>query len=483
MSVIRKKPLPLAKPEDFEGVTLMRMRSENIMRVRLVDISPTETLTLVGGDNGNGKTSFFDSLGICLGGKEAIPADPIHHGTQQGSITCDFGDGEKVKLTVHCTIKKVGDADWVSEVELDIPGHIPPSAVQTFLRKLIGRPSFDPMVFDLLPPAEQFETMQAFVAGFDFKKHAKDYQTIYDRRRDIGRDQAREQSAASSIVYAEKPPAERVDENALQEELVNTQARLGKRERANDQIAQARQIIAGTEAAIAVARADAEAARDREVARLEELIAAARKACDDKIARDTEQLRAQETAATAQIEDLEKKLREAKPLRAVDDIGADLTAARTSNQKLRDWQQQRDRHAEHQKKADDFAQQYNDLTAQLDTMDAAKAKAIRESQMPVEGLGFADGFVTMMAPDGKPVPWSQASMAQRVDASCAIAMAMNPKIKVILIRNGSNLGKTIRERIRQRAAEKGYRVLMEVVEEGAGTHVVIEDGVVKGVAA
>lgn len=483
MAVIRKKQLPPAKPEDFEGVTLMRMRSENIMRVRLVDLSPTETLTFIGGDNGNGKTSFLDSLGICLGGKDAIPKDPIHHGKQVGTITCDFGDGEKVKLTVHCTIKKLGDEDWVNEVELDIPDYVPPSGVQTFLKKLIGKPSFDPMVFDLLPPAEQFETMQAFVAGFDFKKHAADYKAIFDRRRDIGRDQSREQSAADAIVYADKPPAEEVDENALQAELLDTQQRLSRRDRAKDAIEAARVTIAGADEAITAARQKAESARDREVARLEQLISDARKACDDEIASETARLKDAATAANAQIEDLEEKLRGAKVLRTVEEISADLTAARASNLKLRDWKSLKDRHAEHQKKADEFAKAYADKTAELDAMDEAKAKAIREATMPVEGLGFGDGFVTMTAPDGKPVPWSQASMAQRVDASCAIAMAMNPKIKVILIRNGSNLGKTIRERIRQRAAEKGYRVLMEVVEEGAGTHVVIEDGVVKGAAA
>jgi hypothetical protein len=67
-----------------------------------------------------------------------------------------------------------------------------------------------------------------------------------------------------------------------------------------------------------------------------------------------------------------------------------------------------------------------------------------------------------------------------VTASTAIAMALNPKLKVVIIRDGSNLGSTLRNQIRDMAAARGYRVLLEVVDEsGANSDVYIEDGQVK----
>lgn len=499
MSIVRKK-LSVAVPEDFEGMTLMRMRTENIKRVRLVDLTVTEPLTLVGGDNSNGKTSFLDSLGWLLGGKEAIQMDPIHHGKQSGSIMADFGDGKHVKLTATRTLKRVGDDDWTSDIELEIPGHISPTAIQSFLNKLAGEMSFDPMAFDRLTDAERFDAMQKFVTGFDFKKHAADRKELFDDRTDVNRDQRREQGAADAIVLTKSPPSARIDEAALAEELrlagdknLDIERRRSNRQKAVDAIEAAKGVQARTDEAIARAKLNAEAIRDREVSRLREQIhalerqmATVRSECDDTIRRESDQLRAQATAIETEAGDLQVKLDAAGPLADEVDttaIAARIAEARASNKLLDDWEAQRRRHEEHQKKADELAQASADLTAQIDALDAAKDKAIREAQMPVEGLGFGDGYITLRGPNGAgPVPWSQAGTAERMDASTAIAMALNPKLKVILIRDGSNLGKTIRERIRQRASERGYRVLMEVVEEGGGTHVVIEDGVVKQAA-
>jgi hypothetical protein len=58
--------------------------------------------------------------------------------------------------------------------------------------------------------------------------------------------------------------------------------------------------------------------------------------------------------------------------------------------------------------------------------------------MPVEGLGFADSedgpFVTLGAE-----PFDQASQAQKIRVSVAIAAAMNPKLRVARILDGSLL--------------------------------------------
>jgi hypothetical protein len=495
-----KKKLPVATPEEFEGMTLMRMRSENIKLLRFVDVTLKDTVTLVGGENDQGKTSFLDSYGWCLRGKLEIQMDPIRHGAQTGSITCDFGDGEKVKLSVTRTLKRVGDAEWTEDVDVEIPGHIPPSRIEDFLRKLTGEFAVDPMAFDRLKAPEKFEALQTLITDFDFKSYERNRKTFYDERTDVGRDQRREQSAADAMLIAVEPPCERVDEEALQQELTDAgqknldiERRRGNRDKAVETIAAARLVISGTERAIEAARLQAEAIRDQEVTRLEERIAeiqkqieSTRQICDQTVEREGARIRDEARAALASANELQAKLDAAGELSPPADtaaIGERLTEARASNKRLDAWETQRNSRKKYQDEADRLAKKYAELSEEIATLDAAKQSAIEAAELPVEGLGFAEGYITLPAGDGSgPVPWEQAGTAVRTDASLALAMAMQPKLKVILIRDASLIGKTIRERIRQRASERGYRVLMEVVEEGKGTHVVIENGMVKRAA-
>ena len=486
---IKKKP-PVATPEELEGLTLMRMVTRNIKRVRFIDVTLRDTLTLVGGDNDQGKSSFLDSYGFCMGGKLAIDMQPIRNGQQEGSIQCDFGDGREIRLSVTRTLKRLGESEFTADVDVEIPGHVPPSRIEEFLKRLTGEFAFDPMAFDELESAAQFETLQKLVGNFDFKAHAAKRKKIFEERTVVGRDYERENSAAEAIVAAADPPCELIDETALTRELQeaglkNTEraVRQGNREKAASKIADLRASVAQVDERIAIARSQAEAARDKEIARLEELIKRARLECEQAILTESESFLSEAAAAITEADALQKKLDEAGPLPEIidaDAISARLEKARISNSKYTSWKQLADRRKEYADKAQIYAVKYDGLTEQLKQMDAERIKVIEDAQLPVPGIGFGDGYVTLQAEDGSGViPWDQASEAIRIDASLALAMAMQPKLRVILIRNGSNIGRRIRQRIQERAAEKGYRVVLEVVEEGEGTHVVIEDGMVK----
>lgn len=486
-----KAKLPIAAPEDFEGVTLMRMRTENIKRVRLVDITLTETLTLIGGDNSNGKTSFLDGYDWCLSGNTVIQMDPIHHGKQQGSILCEFGDGDKVSLAVTRTLLRVGESSWTSDLDIHIPGHLAPTRVQEFLDKLGGRMSFDPMSFDKLKDPERVEAMRKLVSGFDFDANAAARKVAFDKRTVVKRDRDRERSAVASIVISAEAPHQRVDEDELTVRLqeggktnADRERRQGVRDRAVETIRIARESIVALDEAIATATQNAIVHRDREVARLEAQIAAIRtqiettvSGCAQVIANETAALRANAEKAAGEADELQKRLDAAPELPVEVDtaaLAATLSAGRATNKVLTDWESQRERRNEHALKASTLDDQATVLTAEIEALDVARQAAIAAANLPVEGIGFGDGYITLNG-----APWSQAGRAERVDASTAIAMALNPKLRVILIRDGSDLGSKMKERIRQRAATMGYRVLMEVADDTGSTHVVIEDGLVK----
>jgi hypothetical protein len=497
MAIIKKKP-PVATPEEFEGATLMRMISKNVKRVRYIDVTFNDTLTLVGGDNEQGKTSFLDSFGFCMGGKDAIQMQPIRNGQQEGFVRCDFGDGKLVQLSVMRTLKRLGDSEFTSDVDVEIPGHVPPTAIESFLKKLTGEYAFDPMELDRMTDAERLEAIQRLVAGFDFKAYALQRKKIYDRRTEVNRDKHREQSAVDAIMVRAESPCEQIDESALTRELeeagrknADRATRQAAREKAAEWIEQARDTIGNLDQDILGCVQQSELIRDTAIAQYQQQIDAlqkaiehSRKLCRETIERESAKLRAQAKDIEDKIADTEQRLAAAGELPQEIDaaaISAKLSQARTVNAEYAAWEQLRDRKAEHQKLANEHGTESDGLSKKIDALDAGKQKAIDEAKLPVGGIGFGDGYITLEASDGSgPTPWSQASEALRIDTSLALAMAMQPKLKVILIRNGSNIGKRIRQRIKERAGEQKYRVVLEVVEEGEGTHVIIEDGQVKG---
>jgi hypothetical protein len=224
-------------------------------------------------------------------------------------------------------------------------------------------------------------------------------------------------------------------------------------------------------------------ALEEKIVREESDLRDATQAMEEGKALDTQQLEAdaQHQVEKAKVNndaanELVAKIEAAGPLPPLEDadaISAKLEAARAANARYAAWKQQRDKKAAYQAEADRLAKESEELDGIIVGLKKAKQDAIEAAKLPVAGLGIEDGYITLNG-----VTWSQASRAERIDASTAIAMALNPKLKVILIRDGSNLGKAMKERIRQRAIEHGYRVLMEVVDDTGGTHVVIEDGVV-----
>ena len=66
------------------SMKINKLEIENVKRVKAVKIEPTETgLTVIGGPNGQGKTSILDSIAWALGGDRYRPSE-AH---RQGSVT------------------------------------------------------------------------------------------------------------------------------------------------------------------------------------------------------------------------------------------------------------------------------------------------------------------------------------------------------------------------------------------------------------
>ena len=113
------------------------------------------------------------------------------------------------------------------------------------------------------------------------------------------------------------------------------------------------------------------------------------------------------------------------------------------------------------------------LTKKMEERTKAKEEAIAAVKMPIDGLSLANGHVVLNG-----VPFDQASGAEQLRTSVAIAMAANPKLKVIRIKDGSLLDEDGLKIIDGMAKGNGYQVWIERVDSSGKIGIVMEDGAV-----
>lgn len=116
----------------------------------------------------------------------------------------------------------------------------------------------------------------------------------------------------------------------------------------------------------------------------------------------------------------------------------------------------------------------HDLTTRIEKLDAEKAELIAKAPLPVDGLSFDEDGVILNG-----VPFIQSSAAERLKVSVGLAMALNPELRVICIRDASLLDSDSRAALVAMAEEHDYQIWYEVVGDAGEIGVVIEDGMVQ----
>lgn len=426
---------------------------ENVKRVKLVTITPRAAAGVVeiAGKNGEGKSSTLDALMYALRGKESIPAKPLRAGTTKGKATVELADktGKKVlRITrsftptdSHIAVERIGGG------KVDKP--------QAFLDALAGAGlGFDPLAFMRQKPKDQVEQLLALVSlEEDPRELDKQRARIFAARTDVNRDITRLKGQLESLPADEESVPDVEISVAM---LAAEQARRAAVCREHDVV----------RAAVAEAVSDHE-----DAARLVEDLEAQLAALSERLAG----ARAAATRAGQLVAEAREKVDHLVDP-DVDAITQQIAGAETTNAKVREKLKRR-------VVAEDLVTKQRDaetMTRDIQRLDDRKTGLLAAAKFPVPGLGFElvgnDYAVTF---NGQPL--EQASQSEQIRVGLAIAMALNPGVHVVLIRDGSLLDADARAIVDTMATEHGFHVLMEVVGDGDAGAFVLEDGGVRDV--
>ncbi len=431
-----------------DSFRIIGLTAENVKCLKAVRIVPDGNVVEITGQNGNGKSSILDSIIYAIGGKEEIPEVPIRVGEEKAVIVVEMNG-----ISVKRTFRGQEDGTFTTALTVETADGMTAKKPQDYLNALIGELSFDPLAFTRMKAKEQFDILKRFVPDFDFDEAAKRRKKIFDDRTLVNRQIKEAQGAVASAQIPDDVPDEEIDVSALTDDLqaigefnAGIETRKGNRERVKADIQ---------------AKCDGAAQKKRDA---EEM----RKRADllDKEAADLL------SDATA----LQDKLDQAGPLPEPKDAGV-------TREKINDAH--RINALVRQKKALDakiaevrvLEQKSVQLSKDIEALDAEKTKAVSNAKMPVEGIGFGDDVVYLNG-----LPFSQASSAEQLRAAVALTIAANPRLRVVLIRDGSLLDHKAFEVLSEMAKTNDFQVFVEVVESNRPGALVIEAGEIRSPA-
>ena len=401
---------------------IIRLTASNIKRLVAVEITPAGNVVEITGKNMQGKSSVLDSIWYALGGKKAQPAQPIRRGQDTAEVFLDLGEYRVTRRwTKQGSSLKVTNADGL---RFDNP--------QKVLDDLVGNLSFDPTAFVRMKPADQVVTLKQ-VAGLDFTTIDNARQIAYDQRRDLNRDA---KALEAKIGPSFEAPDEYVSVADLSKKLVEANSHNHEKDRQTRMYHDCERAVIDDEDRVSELAVKLEEAKQS--------------------LQQSKRLKAEKHDKINGMKDIDTKPIEAK-----------IENAEAVNIQVRDKMDRADRVVQ----LDKIRKSSDRCTADINRCDTEKQNQLENASLPIDGLSFDDSGVTF-----NELPFNQASSAEQLRVSVAMGLAINPKLKVMLVRDGSLMDEQSLALLSELAEKNDAQVWLETVGNGEGGGVIIEDG-------
>lgn len=405
------------------ALKINKLEIENVKRIKAVKLEPKENgLTIIGGNNNQGKTSVLDSIAWALGGEKYKPSQAAREGSAiPPSLHIVMNNGLVVERKGKNSALKVTDPSGQK-------------AGQQLLNEFVEQLALDLPKFMESSGKEKARTLlQIIGVGDQLESLDKEEKELYNERLYVGRTADQKEKFAKEQPYYPDAPKELVSPSELirqqQEILAKNGENQRKRERlheleqeyqrVNEQMSALLKKQEEIENSLAIARQSASDLNDQSTAELEESI--------------------------SNIEEINRKVR-----------------ANLDKDKAED-------------DAKEYRNKYNSLTQKIEEVRSQKTKLLDSADLPLPELSVKDGELVY-----KGQQWDNMSGSDRLKVSTAIVRKLNPNCGFVLLDKLEQMDLNTLKEFGEWLEAEGLQAIATRVSTGGECSIIIEDGYAAG---
>lgn len=411
------------------SVTITALEAENVKRIKAVALTPAPTgLTLVGGNNNQGKTSVLDALAWALGGDRFRPNAAQRDGAVAPAHL-------KVTLSNGVIVERKGKNSTLTVT--DPTGR---RSGQQLLNAFI-----EPLALDLPRFMEASDKEKADILlriiGIGTELHVRDLEikSLYDKRTFTGQLAQQKKHFAEELISYPDAPEEPVSASDLIRQQQEILARNGENQRKRDRLAQLTDLFERQKKVVA----DLEFQLSTEKQRLTTMQA------DVKIAQTS--AADLQDGSTAELEASIKNIEETNQK-----VRANLEKARAEDEAAR------------------YASDYDKLTEAITQKRADRIALLNGADLPLPELSVEDGALTY-----KGKHWRDMSGSDQLRVAAAIVRRLNPDCGFVLLDKLEQMDMTTLTEFGRWLEAEHLQAIATRVSTGSECQIIIEDGMVK----
>ena len=413
----------------MEGIKINKLELENVKKIKAVALTPSANgLTIIGGNNAQGKTSVLDAICWALGGNKYKPSNPQNDASViPPNLNITLSNGLVVERTGKNSTLKVTDPngnkggqqlldEFIEQLAIDLPKFMESSSKDkaNTLLQIIG-------VGDKLALLE------------------KEEKELYNERLAIGRIADQKKKFAKEQEYYQDAPKDLVSPSELIQKQQEILAKNGENQRKRENVARIQQDVTFFTQEVNSLRIQLKNKEEQLRISLEDL-EIAKKDAVDLIDESTEELE----QSIANIDEINRKVR-----------------ANLDKEKAED-------------EAREYERQYDSLTSKITEVRDSKVELLKGAQLPLEGLSVEDGELTY-----NNQKWDNMSGAERLKVSTAIVRKLNPKCGFVLLDKLECMDMDTLNEFGKWLEQEGLQAIATRVSTGDECSIIIEDGYVK----
>lgn len=418
------------------SVTITALEAENVKRIKAVAFAPSPTgLTLVGGNNNQGKTSVLDALAWALGGERFRPTAAQRDGAVAPAHL-------KVTLSNGVVVERKG-----KNASLTVTDPTGRRSGQQLLNAFVEPLALDLPRFMDASDKEKADILLRII-GIGAELHTRDLEIkgLYDKRTFTGQLAAQKKHFAEEMISYPEAPDEPVSASELIRQQQDILARNGENQRLRAQYAELEQQV--------------QQCVD-ELKRTRERIATLQQLADELDAKHTKLFNQRETArkTVSQLQD-----------ESTAELEASIRDIEETNRKVRANLEK----SRAEDEAAQYASEYDRLTESIQQKRADRMALLNGADLPLPGLSVEDGVLTY-----KGKHWRDMSGSDQLRVAAAIVRRLNPDCGFVLLDKLEQMDMTTLQEFSAWLEAEGLQAIATRVSTGSECQIIIEDGMVK----